>query len=204
LADVLHKLGDIPMDRIGLPLGTATEEDVVRHLDGDDKRIYELVDGFLVEKVMGMRESMIDAEVVRQLGNFLEEKDLGVAFTADGPIRIRKGRIRFPDTGFVSWNQLPGGEVPPEAILDAAPDLVVEVISEGNTPREMELKLKDYFQAGVRLAWYIYPKTETAVAYTSPTAGKPIDKDGVLDGGKVLPGFKLPLKKLFAKTRRRS
>jgi Uma2 family endonuclease len=204
LADVLHKLGDVSIDRIGLPLGTATEEDVIKHLDGDDKRIYELVDGFLVEKDMGMRESIIASQVCRYLGNYLDDRDLGVPFTADGPIRIRKGRIRFPDTGFVSWDRLPGGVIPEDAILDAVPDLVVEVISKGNTPREMELKLKDYFRRGVQLAWYIYPKTETAVVYTSPQSGKPVDKDGALEGGKLLPGFRLPLKKLFAKLRRKS
>jgi Uma2 family endonuclease len=202
-ADVLHRLGDISPERIGLPLGTATEEDVIRHLDGDNKRIYELVDGFLVEKDMGMRESMIALEVGRHLANYLDDRDLGIAFSTDGPIRIRRGRTRFPDTGFVSWDRLPGGEVPEDAILDAVPDLVVEVISKGNRPREMELKLRDYFRRGVQLAWYIYPKTQTAVAYTSPQSGTPIPKDGVLEGGKVLPGFRLPLKKVFAKLKRK-
>jgi Uma2 family endonuclease len=204
VADILHKLGDISPHRIGLPFGTATEEDVIRHLDSDGKRIYELIDGFLVEKDMGVRESLIALQVGRHLGNYLDDHDLGAAFTADGPIRIRKGRIRFPDTGFVSWDRVPGGEIPEDAILDAVPDLVVEVISKGNTPREMELKLTDYFSRGVQLAWYIYPKTETAVVYTSPDRAKTIGKDGVLEGGKVLPGFRLPIKKLFAKLRRKS
>ena len=80
-------------------------------------------------------------------------------------------------------------------------------IAEGSrasgTSKEMELKLKDYFKAGVQLVWFIYPKTQTAMIYTSPTSKKELTKDQSLDGGKVLPGFTLPLKKLFAKTRRR-
>ncbi len=203
IADLLHNLGDIPSNRIRLPAGGATEEDVIRHLDGDDKRIYELIDGVLVEKAMGMRESVVAVECSRHIGNYLDEHDRGIVFGTDGPIRIRHGRIRFPDTGFVSWDRLPNQELPDDPILDAAPNLTIEVFSKSNTNREMELKLQDYFQAGVQLVWIIYPKTQSAVVYTSPTRKKAIGPDGVLDGGKVLPGFALPLKKLFARTRRR-
>lgn len=84
-----------------------------------------------------------------------------------------------------------------EPILDAVPNLAIEVISKGNTKEEMEQKLKDYFKAGVELVWYIYPKKACAEVYTSPTAKTVVDKDGSLDGGRVLPGFHLPLKKVL-------
>lgn len=204
LAEVLHDLGDIPVERIRFPIGSATEKDVIRLLDGDDKHICELINGVLVEKTMGVRESIIALNCGHHICGYLEEHDRGIAFTADGPIRIKRGRIRFPDTGFVSWDRITDDDFLESAILDAIPNLAVEVISKGNTPREMELKLRDYFRAGVELVWYIYPKTQTAVVYTSATSKKAITIDGSLDGGKVLPGFSLPLKKLFARTRRRS
>ena len=203
LAEVLHDLGDISPDRIRMPVGTATEQDVINALEAADKRLYELVDGVLVEKDMGMLESIIASKCSQHLWNYLDENDRGIAFSADGPFRIKLGRIRFPDSGFISWERLPGQEVPQDPILDAVPDLAIEVISKSNTPKEMDLKLKDYFQAGVRLVWFIYPKTQTAIVYTSPTSKKELSKDQALDGGKVLPGFSLPLKTLFVKTRRR-
>jgi len=202
LADLLELVGDVPLARIRRPIGDATEDDVIRLLDGDDKHICELIDGVLVEKTMGSRESMIAAIVGRLLGNFVDEHHLGFMLTTDGPIRIRAGRIRFPDTCFVSWSQFPDGELPEQTIWDAIPDLAVEVISEGNTRREMELKLADYFAAGVKLVWYLYPKTKSAVAYTSPTRKKEVAPTGSLDGGKVLPGFSLPLADVFAPPRR--
>jgi Uma2 family endonuclease len=203
LADVLHELGDIPLERIRFPVGGATEDDVVKHLEASDKRIYELIDGVLVEKPMGMRESIIASICSHHLWDYLDQHDRGVAFSADGPIRIKPGRIRFPDTGFVSWERIPNQELPDEPILDAVPNLAVEVISKSNTAREMELKLKDYFQAGVQLAWLIYPKSQT-VEVTSPTSKKTFTKEQTLDGGKILSGFKLPVKKLFARTQRRT
>ena len=204
LADVLHDLGDIPVERIRFPIGSATEEDVIRLLDGDDKHLCELIDGVLVEKDMGVRESIIGLRCGRYVDAYLEDHDRGIVFGSDGPVRLKRGRIRFPDTGFVAWERILDDDYLEHAILDAVPNLAIEVISKGNTRREMELKLEDYFRAGVQLVWYNYPKTQSAIVYTSPSSKKEIGIDGALDGGKVLPGFSLPLKKLFARTRRRN
>jgi Uma2 family endonuclease len=106
-----------------------------------------------------------------------------------------------PPSCFVAWERIPEDWLD-HAILDAIPNLAAEIIGKSNTPREMDRKLEDYFSAGVELVWFIYPKTQTALAFTSPTAKKEIPKTGALDGGKVLPGFKLPLKNLFVRGRR--
>jgi len=65
----------------------------------------------------------------------------------------------------------------------------------------MRRKLVDYFTAGVRLVWYIDPRAKSVSVYTSPDQCATLDEDGVLEGGDVLPGFRLPLKDLFAKLR---
>ena len=110
-ADVLHQLGDVSAERVLFPAGDATEADVTRLLDGDDKHICELIDGFLVEKVMGLRESILASIISDYLREFVREHDLGFVFGADGLIRLWPGRIRFPDTGFCSWDQVPSGEL---------------------------------------------------------------------------------------------
>jgi Uma2 family endonuclease len=78
------------------------------------------------------------------------------------------------------------------------PDLAVEVLSEGNTPREMEQKLQEYFTAGVRLVWYVDPVRQEVHVYTAPDQRKVLTADHTLHGGEVLPGFTLPLRQLFA------
>jgi len=72
----------------------------------------------------------------------------------------------------------------------------VEILSPSNTRKEMARKLGEYFEAGVLLVWVIDPAKRTAEAYTNPDAKTAVD---VLDGGDVLPGFRLPLAKLFEK-----
>ena len=85
-------------------------------------------------------------------------------------------------------------------IPDLYPDLAVEVLSESNTPEEMERKLREYFLAGVRLVWMIDPRKRAAEIYTTPDAPSgTLDESQALDGGKVLPGFTLPLAELFAR-----
>lgn len=205
LADLLASLGGIAPERVLLQPapGTATEDDLIRLLDGDDKRLCELIDGVLVEKANGFREGVLAAILTHLLWMYLDNCKLGVVAGADGPIRLRIGLVRLPDVCFVSWKRLGGPELPPDAVSRVIPELAVEVLSESNTRAEIERKRGEYFAAGVLLVWIIDPETETADICTSPTRKKTIDKKGSLDGGRILPGFKLALKDLFARARRR-
>ena len=203
LAELLERLGDVPPLRIRTqpPLGTATERDVLAARDGEGKRLCELVDGVLVEKTVGAEESLLASVIVQLLWNYVHAHRLGVVLGADGMLRILPKQVRIPDACFISWDRLPGKEFPKKPIPQLAPNLAVEVLSESNTKKEMERKLRDFFAAGVELVWLVQPKTQTAEAYTSPLNKRRIGKKQALDGGRVVPGFILPLKELFARTR---
>lgn len=204
LADMLASLGDIPPERIRMypPPGMAIENDV---LEAESRfgRICELIDGVLVEKTMGSRESLLAVYIARWLGDFVDARDLGIVLGADGTLRILRSQVRVPDVCFISWQRLPGRQVPAEPIFAVAPDLAIEVLSPGNTAAEMQRKLRDYFAAGVRLVWYIDPATRSARTYTSLHEAHDVYEDGALSGGNVLPDFSLPLAELFAKLDRK-
>ena len=76
LAELLHRLGDVPLERIRRrpAPGTATEEDVVRARDSIEKRLCELVEETLVEKPRGTRESLLAGIILHWLWNFLDKK----------------------------------------------------------------------------------------------------------------------------------
>ncbi len=200
LADLLEHLGGISPQRIRLrpAPGKARERHVLAIHDRED-RLYELVEGVLVEKIMGYPESYLAIELGRLLGNFIAEKDLGILTGADGPLRLMQGLVRIPDLAFVSWEHLPERRLPTEALPDLTPDLAVEILSEGNTPGEMDRKLRDYFFSGTRLVWYIDPQRLTVRVYTSPDQCDELTERQILDGGTILPGFSLPLAQLFAR-----
>jgi Uma2 family endonuclease len=203
LADVLEQLGGIDPRRVrATPQpGKATEKDVLHFLDHHN-RLYELVDGVLVEKIMGLMESAVAVDLIGYLSPFVRQHDLGAVAGADGTLRLMPKLVRIPDVSFISWAQLPSHEYPSEPIPTLYPDLAVEVLSEGNTKGEMELKLKEYFLAGTRLVWFVDPEARTVQVYHSPDEVTVLTERDTLDGGDVLPGFTLPVKELFVRVPR--
>jgi Uma2 family endonuclease len=97
----------------------------------------------------------------------------------------------------VAWEKLPGRRLPRQAIPDHVPDLAIEVLSAGNTPREMARKLDEYFALGVQLIWLVDPSTETLNVYTFRQDSTHLDNTATLTGERILPGFTLPLSALF-------
>jgi Uma2 family endonuclease len=182
--------------------GTATEQDVI-DIEARESRLCELIDGVLVEKTVGYYEARLALILGYFLEAYLDTHDLGIALGADGALRLMPGLVRIPDLSFISWNRLPGRELPAEPIPDLVPDLAVEILSKGNTANEMRRKLRDYFQCGVSLAWFVDPASRTADVYTSTRKKTHIASAGSLEGGVLLPGFTLPLTKLFDRAGRR-
>jgi Uma2 family endonuclease len=205
LADLLERLGGISPQRVRFhPLpGTATEEDVIA-IERREKRLCELVDGVLVEKAMGYRESLLACALIEVLRAFVRPRNLGLVSGADGMMRLFPGLVRIPDVAFASWDRIPNRRVPTAPIPELAPDLAVEILSEGNTEAEMARKRREYFEAGVRLVWLVDPEARTVSVYTAPEQATVLDATQTLDGGVVLPGFTLPLAELFAELDRQA
>jgi Uma2 family endonuclease len=199
VADLLRHFGPIPASRVrhDPPPGTATEKDVTE-LEAREGRLYELIDGVLVEKTMGYYESYLAALIVRWLGDYAEKHNLGIVTGADGASRLLPEQVRIPDAALVRWDRLPGRRLPPQAIPPLCPDLAVEILSEGNTPEEMERKLVEYFRAGVQVVWYVDPTRRSVRVYTGPDRPITLTEEHTLDGGDRPAGFRLPLRQLFA------
>jgi Uma2 family endonuclease len=191
-------LGQVPFERIVFDPwpGTATEADVVR-LDDHDDRLCELIDGTLVEKAMGYDESAVAMIIGHILLTFVAPRKLGIVTGEAGMMRILARRVRIPDVAFVSFDRLPDRKRPKGPIPELAPDLAVEVLSDSNTRREMENKLQEYFAAGTRLVWYVDIKTRSVEVYTSPTQKNRISGADLLQGGDVLPGFEVAVSEIF-------
>jgi Uma2 family endonuclease len=199
LADLLARLGGVPLDRIRFrpSPGTATVQDVIAILDHEGM-ICELIEGVLVEKAMGLKESTLAGFLLTLLNTFIIPRNLGLVTGEGGTMELAADLVRIPDVAFISWDRLPGRRIPSAPVPRLAPNLAVEVLSRSNTPGEMKAKRQDYFAAGVELVWEIDPEKRTVAVYTSPTTATTLGPADTLDGGPVLPGFTLPLADLFA------
>jgi Uma2 family endonuclease len=171
----------------------ASESDAARH--------YEVIDGIRKETPrLGSYETQIASDLAAFLIVHQHPHQTGKVATemlfrldASGDLKRR------PDLAYVSYERWPKGKKPsPSDGWAVVPDLAVEVVSPANTATEIVKKIGHYFEAGVRLAWVIYPWEELIYVYESPRAIRVLGRDDVLLGGDVLPGFALPLAMLFS------
>jgi Uma2 family endonuclease len=204
LADLQLRLGDVPLDRIRMcpPLGTATVQDVI-DVEQKEGRLCELVAGVLVEKAEGYTESLLAAVIVELLNAFVRPRNLGLVTGEGGTMQLMPDLVRIPDVAYISWDRLPGGERPKGPVPRVVPNIAVEILSRGNTPREMAEKRKEYFGAGVDLVWEVDPGRRCATVYRSLSDFDTLTESDRIDGGTILPGFELRLADVFAELDRR-
>lgn len=195
LSDVSLPMADFAPERICLdPIpGTATLTDVIE-AEARTGRLYELIDGIIVEKTVGFEEGYLGSEIFAILREFVKQHDLGLAIADGGMAELFPGQVRTPDAAFYSWDKFPNRQRPKELV----PDLAIEVLSPSNRPGEMFAKLKDYYFAGVKLVWYVDPRKRTIEVYTSVNDVMTLTINDTLDGGTLLPGFSVAVATIFA------
>lgn len=204
LAEVLAPVAGVPLDRIRInpAPGRATVQDVIDIYDREGV-LCELVAGVLVEKPVGYSESLLATVIIELLNAFVRSRNLGHVTGEAGTMQLMPNLVRIPDVAFTSWDRLPGGERPKERVPLLVPNIVIEILSEGNTPVEMAEKRRLYFEAGVDFVWEIDPERRSAVAYRSLTDFDTLGENDSLEGGALLPSFALPLTEVFAELDRR-
>jgi len=200
VADLVHRLGDIPLDRIRMqpPPGTATVADLLAWNDSKQGPRCELVDGVLVEKAMSYRAAIVEIVIGRELSLYNKRTRLGVVTSASAEHRLRPDLVRLPDVGYAFWHRFPEGRITDDPSPLIALDVAVEVLSPSNTRREMERKRREYFEAGTQVVWIVDPDKRTIEVYSSPDKFTELHEADTLDGAAILPGFSLNLKELFA------
>lgn len=165
----------------------------------DSRWGYELVRGKL-KKYMpaGNLHGIIALKIGRILGNFAEDNDLGVVVAAETGFKIFQNpdTVRAPDSAFISKEKLARYGVT-EKFFPAAPDLAVEVVSPSDKKKDIEDKIEDYLTAGVKLIWVIYPQKQFVVVHRQSKVVSILFENDELEGEDVVPGFSLPLEKLF-------
>lgn len=165
----------------------------------DDGFRYDLVKGELRKmSPAGSEHGAIIARLTGRIMTHVEEHELGEVFGAETGFKLASNpdTVLGPDLAFVSKDRIPATGIP-VTYWPGAPDLAVEVISPGNTRREMEEKVKEYLTAGVRLIWLLNPKQRTVMIYRADKETEILTEDGILDGLDVVQGFQCRVAKLF-------
>lgn len=165
----------------------------------------EIVDGVFVPKypdgvVTGtsVAHGIITIEIGSLLRAHVKQHRLGRVLGAGSATRLRRAPdlVRCPDAMFVAAARFAGGI--PHGILEGAPDLAVEVWSPNDRPGEVGRKVAEYLTYGVRAVWEADPDARTIIVHEPGTPPRLLRGGDVLDGGDVLPGFRVAVSDVFA------
>lgn len=147
----------------------------------------------------GALHGRLASQIGYLLAEYVEAEKSGVVCGADTGFILARGpdTVRAPDASFVARERIPA-EGPPVTYWPFAPDLAVEVVSPSDRIGELEEKMAQYFAAGTRLVWVVHPRTRTVHVYGSLAEVQVLGVSDELAGDPVLPGFRCPLRRLFA------
>lgn len=165
-----------------------------------DRNRFELVDGHLVELNVSALSSLVAFELGALIRDHSRTHTPAWIFGADCGYQCFPGqprKVRKPDVSLVRKERLAAEQIA-EGFLKLPPDLAVEVVSPNDLAYEVEAKVQDYLEAGVRLIWVVYPPTRTVQVFRGDGTIALVRPGGELVGEEVLPGFRCRVGDLFA------
>jgi Uma2 family endonuclease len=131
----------------------------------------EYVDGELLERNVGEWDhSRLQTLLARYLGN--REQHWGIVVATEQRVQVKASRFRVPDVLVMA------GPAPDGQIVSTPPFLCIEILSPSDRVGEMQERIDDYLNFGVKYVWLIHPRTQRAFIY-SPGRVEEV-RDGVL------------------------
>ncbi|WP_435007392.1 Uma2 family endonuclease [Tundrisphaera lichenicola] len=180
---------------------TMIRPDPARDIAPGEEPLYEIVQGQKVEKPpMGTYQILVGSILLGHLYPYARMNGLG-RVVSEMLFKINKAGdpLRRPDVAFVSYDRWPRDrKVDSENGWDVVPDLFIEVVSRSNSAGEVIGKVLEYFKAGARRVWVVYPIERQVYVYESARQTRILGIGEALDGEDLLPGFRLELAELFA------
>jgi Uma2 family endonuclease len=165
----------------------------------DDGYRYELVRGELRKMApAGHLHGRIAINVTTPLDRHVRAHNLGTVYAAETGFKLASNPdvVRAPDVAFIRRERVEEvGDV--EGYWPGAPDLAVEVISPSDTYSDVEEKVFDWIEAGTRMVVLVIPRKRTVTIYRSLTDIVMLTEHDTLDGGDVVPGWKIPVSEVF-------
>jgi Uma2 family endonuclease len=137
------------------------------------------------------------------LRNWADQNGRGEVFDSSTVFVLPSGARRSPDVSWIElerWNKLTSAQQ--DGFPPLSPDFVIELVSPSDLKsqryQDLQAKMQEYLDNGVRLGWLIEPSAKTVEIYRS---GKPVeilDNPQTLSGEDILPEFTLDLTEIFA------
>jgi Uma2 family endonuclease len=162
----------------------------------EDKR-YELDEGELIEMTRpAYKHNRILANLQYAVESFLRQNRVGEALISENLYALAPLIRRAPDLAIILGDRR--AELENAKVIPIVPEIAVEVLSPGESPRMIHRKLRQYFEAGVKEVWLIDPETREVEIWTgTQLPERELGGDDQITS-QWLPGFALKLADLFS------
>jgi Uma2 family endonuclease len=166
----------------------------------DDGSQYEIIDGELLLNASPIpRHQMVLLKLAMMLNSYIEETACGVLLIAPMDVVLAVDNVLQPDLLYISNER---HEIINERNVGGAPDLAVEVLSDGTRRKDEQVKRGVYERFGVVEYWIVEPTRESIKVYRRGEADRFDRATEVRDGGTLtsalFPRLALPLGRIFA------
>ena len=169
--------------------------DDMYHMPKDGQK-YELVDGEVVVSPAGFYHAEIVTKIAHIFATFLDDHPIGKVVGDNVGLIFPNGNLRSPDVSFIRMDKLPGGKSP-VTFGEFVPDLAVEVLSPGDSPRHILQKIGEFLECGVSLVWLVDPKTQTVTTFRSLSQTQQFTAQDTINAEPILPGFACLVSRFF-------
>lgn len=166
-------------------------------LPDPDERL-SIVRGMVArEPTAAYSHAALHTAIARRIAEHAEAGGLGTVLTEGGfLLREDPPTVLGPDIAFVTRDRVPAD---PRSVVHPrfAPDLVIEIISTNERAARLHERLLEFLDAGTRLVWLVYPNTRSVMAFDADARVRLLREQDGLDGGDVLPGFRITVAQLL-------
>jgi Uma2 family endonuclease len=162
-----------------------------------DENPWELIEGRRVDLMPGgWQHSRVIRALDRSLSRFVEDHGLGEVLTSETGVLLSRDpdTIRAADLAFVPATLSPAQA--PSGWVTIIPALVIEVVSPTDRSKAVESEALSWLETGAQMVWIVDPIRRTVKVHR-PEGATSLGMDGVLDGGDVLPDFRLRVREIF-------
>jgi Uma2 family endonuclease len=160
---------------------------------------YELVEGELrTMSPAGEEHGAVTVNVVVLLAQHVKANKLGVVLASEIGYKLASNpdTVLAPDVAFVRRERIEQTGIQ-KGFREGAPDLAVEVVSPGDTAKQVAEKSGEWLAAGALAVWVVNPKKRTVTVHRPAGEVVILTERDELDGGEVVPGFRCKVSEIF-------
>lgn len=135
-----------------------------------------------------------EAELNGNLMIWNRQSKLGKVFSSSTVFTLPNGGKRSPDVAWIAnerWESLTIQEK--EKFAKICPDFVIELRFRTDSLSQLQEKMQEYLNSGLRLGWLIDPQNQQVEIYRQNQSVEIVSLPTSLSGENVLPGFILEL-----------